>query len=132
MLESAKSDLRVFRASYRCFLHHIPSWSAGVQSHKHCLSHFPAGELLPVHFVPQEPEHTVSGHCRNYVQNVAPAMGKASSIFQVCLQTQAFQRVSSRSSTTFVACTCMLAGWRIASTLIHNSPRLLHGRDSEA
>lgn len=98
MLESAKRSLRVFRESYCCFLHHILSWRAGVQSHKHCLSHFPAGELLPLHFVPQEPECTVTGHCRNYIQNVAPAMGKASSIFQICLWRQAFQRISSRKA----------------------------------
>lgn len=71
------SDLGVFRESYRGFLHHIPSWGAGVQSHQHCLSHFPAGELLPFHLMPQEPECAVTGHCRDYIQNVAPVMGKA-------------------------------------------------------
>lgn len=59
--------------------------------------------------------------------------GKGKQRFPVLpLNTEAFQRVSSRSSSTFIVCTCTLAGWRIASTLLRNSPRLLHGKDAEA
>lgn len=122
MLESAEWFESVFRESHRCFLHHILSWSAGVQSHKHCLSHFPAGELLPFHFVPQEPECSVTGHCRNYIQNVAPAMGKASSIFQVCLWTQGSQRVSPEAVPPLLP---VPVGWPTGKPLPHRFVILL-------